>query len=194
MTSPTVVSIGCALLSLATVARRRFYWPVAAVLCLIAAWAAAGELRTPPPEFDFSMLAAVACAQGWAYSRAWQAADAISIAFDCSPPDTDAGWALLASAVALLSLVVPSASEAFFQGCFFAASVSGSLAWHVRALWLPLPRAPERDACVVLLLGDCAGVLFGWRDDALPWQAAMQLGAVSVVQLAWLVAPPKRRG
>jgi hypothetical protein len=164
-------ALACALLSLATWLRDREHGPVALALVFSAARDAAGPLLRGEPAIDAALLCAAACLSGRSYALAWGWGSALVA-------DVAWGWAALMFAIVA---TVGGASDAPVVA-YVASTITGCLAFNG---W-DGERTATTDTALVLLAGDAAGLAFGWRDDAVPRQAALQLVAAAIVQAAWL--------
>lgn len=170
---PTLTAIVAALLSLVVWRRYPEHAPIALALSLSAARDAAGPLLRGVRELDAGLLCVVACASGRSYMLAWEGVRRLV---------ADVLWGGLAPLFFVAATIGRGEFTPYFA--YLAAVVSGGLAFN---RWEG-ERTVATDTALVLLLGDGAGLAFGWRDDAVPWQAAVQLGAAIVVQALWLIA------
>lgn len=173
---PGLVAIGCALLSVALWLRHQAHAPIALALVFSTTRDVAGPLLRGAPEIDAAMLCVAACLSGRSYVLAWGWAGQV---------EADVGWGWTALMLTIVATVGGETGAAHVA--FMAAVALGALAFHN---W-DGERTATTDTALVLLVGDTAGLAFGWQDDALPKQALLQLVAAALVQGAWLI---RRRG
>ncbi len=167
MTPLVGFAVGCALLSVAAWRRYPEHGPVALAICFSAARDLAGPVLQAEPTLDAALLVVVACLSGRAYARVWKGRTSVEV--------VDLIW------VTFGVTIVAFGSDA--RVAYSASVVAGAFSY---GQWRG-PRSVATDTALVLIVGDAAGLLFGWHSQAIPWQAAIQLLVASAVQGAWLL-------